>query len=77
MKLSLYLYQEGSTFCNADALTEVVSNFSRAGVVQAREVLMIRWPPSMPPAAPDVRSLDESESNISSNALEYDGKFEG
>jgi hypothetical protein len=31
----------------------------------------------MPPTAPDVRSLDESESNISSNALEYDGESEG
>jgi hypothetical protein len=30
----------------------------------------------MPPTAPDVRSLDESESNISPNAPEYDGKFE-
>jgi hypothetical protein len=31
----------------------------------------------MPPTAPDVRSSDESESNISPNAPEYDGKFEG
>jgi hypothetical protein len=34
-------YQEGSTFRDADALTEVISNSSRAGVVPAREVLMI------------------------------------
>jgi hypothetical protein len=31
----------------------------------------------MPPTAPDVRSLDESESNISSNAPEYDGESKG
>jgi hypothetical protein len=31
----------------------------------------------MPPTAPDVRSSDESESNISPNALEYDGESEG
>jgi hypothetical protein len=31
----------------------------------------------MPPTAPDVRSLDELESNISSNALEFDGESEG
>jgi hypothetical protein len=31
----------------------------------------------MPPTAPKVRSSDESESNISPNALEYDGKSDG
>jgi hypothetical protein len=31
----------------------------------------------MPPTAPDVRSSDESESNISPNTPEYDGEFEG
>jgi hypothetical protein len=30
----------------------------------------------MPPTAPNVRSSDESKSNISPNALEYDGKSE-
>jgi hypothetical protein len=70
-------YQEGSTFYDTDVLTKVISNSHRAGVVQDREVLMIRWPPPMPPTAPDVTSLDESESNISPNALEYDGNPEG
>jgi hypothetical protein len=37
---------------------------------------MIRRPPLIRPRAPDVRSLDESESNISPNALEYDGETE-
>jgi hypothetical protein len=31
----------------------------------------------MPPTAPDVRSSDESESNISPNVPEYDGESEG
>jgi hypothetical protein len=31
----------------------------------------------MPPTAPDVRSLDKLESNISSNTSEYDGESEG
>jgi hypothetical protein len=31
----------------------------------------------MPPTAPDVRSSDESESNISPNAPKYDGESEG
>jgi hypothetical protein len=31
----------------------------------------------MPPTTPDVRSSDESESNISPNTLEYDGESEG
>jgi hypothetical protein len=31
----------------------------------------------MPPTTPDVRSSDESESNISLNAPEYDGESEG
>jgi hypothetical protein len=43
----------------------------------AREVFMIRRPPPIPPTAPDVKSSDESESNISPNAPEYDGESEG
>jgi phosphoglycolate phosphatase-like HAD superfamily hydrolase len=38
---------------------------------------MIRWPLPIPPIAPDVKSSDESESNISPNVLEYDGESEG
>jgi hypothetical protein len=30
----------------------------------------------MPPTAPDVRSSDESKSNISPNAPKYDGEYE-
>jgi hypothetical protein len=38
---------------------------------------MIRWPPPIPPTEPDVRSLDESESSISPDTLEYDGESKG
>jgi hypothetical protein len=38
---------------------------------------MIRRPPLILPKAPDIRSLDKSESNISPNAPEYDGEIEG
>jgi hypothetical protein len=37
---------------------------------------MIRRPPLISSKAPDVRFSDESESNISPNALEYDGETE-
>jgi hypothetical protein len=41
-----------------------------------KKYFMIQRPPLIPPKAPDVRSSDESEFNISPNALEYDGKTE-
>jgi hypothetical protein len=73
-------YQEGSTLYNTDTSTEIISNsngaVTDAEATHAREVFMIRRPPLIPPKAPDVRSSDESESNISPNALEYDGKTE-
>jgi hypothetical protein len=37
---------------------------------------MIQGSPLILPKEPDIRSLDESESNISPNVLEYDGKTE-
>jgi hypothetical protein len=71
-------YQEGSTLYNTNTSTEIISNsngiVTDAEATYAREVFMIRWPPLISPKAPDVRSSDESESNISPNALEYDGK---
>jgi hypothetical protein len=45
--------------------------------VLGREAFMIRRPLLVPPTAPDVRSSDELESNISPNAPEYDGEYEG
>jgi hypothetical protein len=38
---------------------------------------MIQQRLSIPPTAPDVRSSDESNTNISPNVPEYDGKSEG
>jgi hypothetical protein len=57
-------YQEGSALCDADTPTEVISNYSKASLVLGQEAFMIRRPLPMPPIAPDVRSLDELESNI-------------
>jgi hypothetical protein len=67
-------YQEGSVLRDANTPTEVVSNYSKASLVPG---FMIRWPLPMPPTAPDVRSSDESESNISPNAPKYDSESEG
>jgi hypothetical protein len=71
-------YQEGSTLYDTDTLTEIISNSNCAVIdaeaMHAREVFMTRWPPLIPHKAPNIRSLDESESNISPNALEYDGE---
>jgi hypothetical protein len=59
---------------------EIVNNSNGTvideGAMHAQEVFMIRRPPLILPKAPDVRSLDESESNILPNASEYDGETE-
>jgi hypothetical protein len=71
-------YQEGSTLYDSDTSTEIISNsndaVTNAEATHAREVFMIWWPPLILSKAPNVRSSDESESNISPNALEYDGE---
>jgi hypothetical protein len=63
-----------------DASTEIVNNSNGTvtdeGATHVREVFMIQRPPLISPKAPDVRSSNESESNISPNALEYDGETE-
>ena len=77
-------YQEGDSICDLEASTKVISNSDSMetnadnGTLHAREVLMVRRPrsPLVPPEAPDVRSSDESESNISSFAQGYDGETE-
>jgi hypothetical protein len=68
-------YQKGSTLHNASTPTKVLS--SKASLVPGREAFMIRRTLPMPPTAPDVRSSDESKSNISPNMPEYDGESEG
>jgi hypothetical protein len=45
--------------------------------VPTQEVFVIRRPPLISPTAPDARSLDESESNLSPNAPKCDGESEG
>ena len=66
-------YQEGDSICDIEASTEVISSSdsmktnTNNRTAHAQEVLMVRRPrsPLNPPEAPDVRSSDESESNIS------------
>jgi hypothetical protein len=70
-------YQEGSALYDDNIPTKVIGNYSKASLVPGREAFMIRRPLPIPPTAPDVRSLDESESNILPNVPEYDGKSEG
>ena len=77
-------YQEGDSICNAEASTEVLNNSDNEeinidnGPLHAREILMVRRPRSLldPPEAPDVRSSDESESNISPFTQGYEGETE-
>jgi hypothetical protein len=67
-------YQEGSALRDTNTPTEIVSNHNKASLIPGREAFMIQQPLPIPPTSPDVRSLDESESNISPNVLEYDGE---
>ena len=84
MTTTILPYQEGDSICDLEASTKVISNSDSVETnannrtVHAREVLMVRRPqsPLVPPEAPDVRSSDESESNISPFAQGYDGETE-
>ena len=66
-------YQEGDSIYDIEASTKVIDNSDSMETnaddktTHAREVFMIRRPRSLliPLEAPDVRSSDESESNIS------------
>ena len=77
-------YQEGDSIYDTEASTKVISNSdsmkanANNRATHAREVLMVRRPrsPLNLPEAPDVRSSDESESNISPFAQGYDGETE-
>jgi hypothetical protein len=68
-------YQRDSTLRDANTPTKVLD--SKGNLEPGRESFMIRRPLPMPPTAPDVRSLDELESNISPNVPKYDGESEG
>jgi hypothetical protein len=74
---AITLPYQGGALRDANTPKEVTSNYSRANLVPGREAFMIRRPLPIPPTTPDVRSLDESESNISPDDLGYDGESEG
>ena len=73
MTTTILPYQEGDSIYDFETSTEVINGSSSMEIndndrtTHAREVLMIRHPrsPLIPLEAPDVRSSDESESNIS------------
>jgi hypothetical protein len=58
---------------DTDASTEIISNYDGTDMdveaTHAWEVFIIWRPPLILPKAPDVKSSDELESNISPNAL--------
>ena len=84
MTTAILPYQEGDSICDLEASTKVI-NYSDnvetdadSGTIHAREVFMVHRPrsPLVPPEAPDVRSSDESESNISPFTQGHDGETE-
>jgi len=84
MTMAILPYQEGDSIYDLEISTKVISNSDSVETnvnnrtVHAREELMVHRPrsPLVPPEAPDVRSSDESESNISPFAQGYDGETE-
>lgn len=75
-------YQDGSKICDSRASTEILDYSSEEesstgyGDNRIREVFMVRRPqsPLVPLEEPDVRSSDESESNISPDEQGYEDK---
>ena len=73
MATTILPYQEGDSICDLEASTKVINNSDSVETdvdnrtIHAREVFMVRRPrsPLVPLEAPDIRSSDESESNIS------------
>ena len=82
MTTTILPYQEGDSICDLEASTKVISNSDSAKTnadnrtIHAWEVLMVRRPrsPLISLEAPDIRSLDESESNISPFIQGHDGE---
>ena len=77
-------YQEGDSICDLKASTKVI-NYSDSvetnannRTIHVREVFMVHRPrsPLVPPEVPDVRSSDESKSNISPFTQGHDGETE-
>ena len=76
-------YQEGDSIYDLEASTKIINNSDSVEtdtdnrIIHAREVFMVRRPrsPLVPPEAPDIRSSDESESNISYSSDRAISKF--
>jgi hypothetical protein len=77
-------YQEGYSIYNAEASTEILNNFNSTETgtndeaICTREVFIVHrsQSPLIPLEQPDVRSSDESESNISPDAQGDDSEAE-
>ena len=77
-------YQEGDSIYDLEASTKIINNSNNVETntnnktIHAREVFMVCHPrsPLVPPEAPDIRSSDESESNISPFTQGHDGETE-
>jgi hypothetical protein len=77
-------YQEGDSIRDAEASTEILNNSNSTeigtndGAIHTREVFMVRHSrsPLIPPEQPNIRSSDESKSNISSDARGDDSEAE-
>ena len=84
MMTTILPYQEGDSICDLEASTKVINNSDSVETnadnrtIHAREVFMVRRPrsPLVPPEALDIRSSDESESNISPFIQGHDGETE-
>ena len=77
-------YQEGDSICDRETSTEVINSSGSTEIddddrtTHTREVFMIHRPrsPLIPLEVPDMRSSDESESNISPFIQGHDGETE-
>jgi len=84
MTTTILPYQEGDSIYDAEASTEILNNSDNEetnvdnGSLHAQKVFMVRRPQSLlgPPEAPDIRSSDESKSNISPFTQGHDGETE-
>ena len=73
METAILPYQEGDSICDLEASTKVINDYDSVGTdadnrtIHAREEFMVRRPrsPLVPLEASDIRSSDESKSNIS------------
>jgi hypothetical protein len=65
-------YQEGDSISDAEVSTEILNNSdtTKDRAIHTREVFMVRRSrsPLIPPEQPDIKSSDESKSNISPDA---------